>query len=115
MVVIKSGKDPQGKDKIPKTWIPLKDMKESHSLEITEFAMAHRLNNKLPAFNWWVGHTLKKRSSIIASIKTRMAKTTQILSMPRNRGHSAKSWFFPTYDTVLIKRRKKTQIVILYN
>ena len=76
-----SGKDPQGKDKIPKTWIPLKDMKESHSLEITEFAMAHRLNNKLPAFNWWVGHTLKKRSSIIASIKTRMAKTTQILSM----------------------------------
>ena len=40
-----------------------------------EFAVARRID-KLPAFAWWVKHTLKKRNASIASIKTRIAKTT---------------------------------------
>ena len=75
LVAINSGKDPKGGDRITKEWIPLKEMKQSYPLETAEFAVAQRID-KLPAFAWWVKHTLKKRNAIIASIKARIAKTT---------------------------------------
>ena len=54
-------------------WIPLKDLKESHPIQVAEYA----INNKLvlePAFAWWVPHTLKKRNAIISKVKTRYWK-----------------------------------------
>ena len=30
----------------------------------------------MPAFKWWVSHTLKKRDAIIASVRKRIAQTT---------------------------------------
>ena len=40
------------KDKT-ETWIPLRIMKESHPVEVAEFARAKRIDPK-PAFSWWV-------------------------------------------------------------
>ena len=53
--------------------LPLKDMKETYPMETAEFAINHGIN-KLPAFNWWIPHTLKKRDRIIAAVRHRMVK-----------------------------------------
>ena len=39
------------------TWVPLKDMKESHPLEVADFAKARGITDE-PAFSWWVPYTL---------------------------------------------------------
>ena len=65
----------QDGDRIKKTWLPLKEMKESHPIETAEFAKARGIDRK-PAFRWWVNYTLKKRDAIIASVKSRLKKST---------------------------------------
>ena len=40
-----------------KTQILLKDIKESHPIEVVEYAMAHGIRDD-PAFAWWVIYTL---------------------------------------------------------
>jgi hypothetical protein len=57
-----------------RTWVPLKDMKESHPVETAEYVCAKRID-KEPAFIWWVPYTLCKRDRIIASVKSRIRKT----------------------------------------
>ena len=57
------------------TWIPLKDMKESHPCETAEFAKARSIADE-PAFAWWVPYTLRKRDVILSKIKTRIRRTT---------------------------------------
>ena len=76
LVAIKDGTNlDDGTKKVSKSRIPLKDMKESHPIEVTEFAVATGVDN-MPAFCWWVNHVLKKRDTIIASIKARVKKNT---------------------------------------
>eukprot|EP00980_Cylindrotheca_fusiformis_P024074 scaffold11509_cov88-Cylindrotheca_fusiformis.AAC.1 len=58
------------------TWIPLKDMKESHPVETAEFARARGID-KEPAFAWWVPYTLRKRDIILSKIKSRIRKTNR--------------------------------------
>ena len=41
------------------TWAPLKDVKESHPVEVAEFAKARGTADEL-AFAWWVPHALRK-------------------------------------------------------
>lgn len=42
-------------------WVPLKeDLKESHPIEVAEYALANKILDE-PAFNWWAWHVLKKR------------------------------------------------------
>ena len=53
LVALKSEKNPDGTDKTPKSWIPLKELKESHPLEVTEFTVANGVD-QMPAFKWWV-------------------------------------------------------------
>ena len=62
------------KDK-SESWIKLADMKESHPVEVAEYARARGFD-KEPAFEWWVPHTLKKRQVILAALKKRIRKTT---------------------------------------
>ena len=62
------------KDK-SESWIKLADMKESHPVEVSEYARARGID-KGPAFEWWVPHTLKKRQVILAALKKRTRKTT---------------------------------------
>ena len=41
------------------TWVPLKHLKESNPVEVTEFARARGTDNE-PAFAWWMPHTLRQ-------------------------------------------------------
>ena len=56
------------------SWIKLADMKESHPVEVAEYANARDID-KEPAFEWWVTHTLKMRQVILAALKKRIRKT----------------------------------------
>ena len=51
------------------------DMKESHPVEVAEYASARGID-KEPAFQCWVPHTLKKRRVILSALKKRIWKTT---------------------------------------
>ena len=56
-------------------WVPLADMKESHPVEVAEFAVARGIDRK-PAFAWWVPYTLQKRDIIISKVKAQIKKAT---------------------------------------
>jgi hypothetical protein len=73
------------------TWVPLKDLKESHPIEVSEFAKARGIDDE-PAFAWWVPYTLRKRDIIISAIKTRIRKTTHKygIEIPNNIQHANK-------------------------
>jgi hypothetical protein len=51
------------------SWIHLKDMKESHPVEVVEFAKCQGITDE-PAFAWWVPYTLRKRDVILSAIKS---------------------------------------------
>ncbi len=55
------------------SWEKLSDAKESHSLQMAEYAIAMGVDHE-PGFNWWVPHMLKKRDAIIALVKKHIAK-----------------------------------------
>lgn len=57
------------------SWIALKDLKESHPIDVAEFTMAHGIE-KEPAFAWWVPYTLQKRNIILSKVKACIQKTT---------------------------------------
>ena len=57
------------------SWVHLKDMKESHPVEVAEFARARGIADE-PAFCWWVPYTLRKRDVILSAVKSRIRKTT---------------------------------------
>lgn len=71
------------------TWIPLKDMKESHPVEVAEFARARDIADE-PAFAWWVPYTLRKREVILSKIKARIRKTNRKygIEIPTNVEHA---------------------------
>jgi hypothetical protein len=52
------------------TWESLKDLKESHPLEMAEYAVAQDIQHE-PAFNWWVPQVLRLRARIISLVKRR--------------------------------------------
>ena len=66
-------------------------MKESHPLEVAEFAVANGVNQML-AFKWWVPHMLKKRDDIIALVRKRIAQTTHKygIEIPTKWNHDVK-------------------------
>ena len=57
------------------SWINLKDLKESHPVDVAEFAKARNIDDEA-AFAWWVPYTIRKRDVIISAIKCRARKTT---------------------------------------
>ena len=71
------------------TWIPLKDLKESHPVELADYARARNID-KEPAFAWWIPYTLRKRDVIISSMKARVCKVTHKygIELPRDVGHA---------------------------
>ena len=50
------------------SWQKLSDLKESHPLQVAEFALAVNIADE-PAFNWRVSWVLKKRDWIISLVK----------------------------------------------
>ena len=57
------------------SWIHLKDLKESHPVELAEYAKSRDIADEA-AFAWWVPYTLRKRDVIISAVKSRIRKTT---------------------------------------
>eukprot|EP00804_Cyclotella_cryptica_P020326 CCRYP_014066-RA/>CCRYP_014066-RA protein AED:0.16 eAED:0.16 QI:0/0/0/1/1/1/3/0/747 len=55
------------------SWQKLSDLKESHPLQVAEFAFAAQIADE-PAFNWWVSWVLKKRDRIVSLVKRRSAR-----------------------------------------
>ena len=53
------------------SWLRLADLKESHPIEVAEYAVIHGLQEE-PAFAWWVPQTLSDRNRIIAAVKRRV-------------------------------------------
>ena len=64
-------------------------MKESHPVEVAEYAKA-RCIDKEPAFKWWVPHTLKTRQVILAALKKRIRKATHMygIEIPTSVEHA---------------------------
>ena len=67
----------------------MKDLKESHPVELADYARARNIDKK-PAFAWWVPYTLRKRDVIISSMKARVRKVTHKygIELPRDVGHA---------------------------
>ena len=57
------------------TWESLASLKELNPIQVTEYAIAIRINTE-PAFHWWVPYILKTRNRLIARVKTRYHKRT---------------------------------------
>ena len=66
-------------------WVPLKLMKENYPVKMAEYAKGNQLEDE-PAFQWWVSYTLRKRNTIISSIKVRLRKNLikYGIKVPRN-------------------------------
>jgi Reverse transcriptase (RNA-dependent DNA polymerase) len=67
-------------------WIPLKDLKESHPLQVAEYAVCNQLE-KEPAFAYWVRQVLRRRDRIIKKVKASVAfsKSTKFgIRVPRS-------------------------------
>ena len=55
-------------------WVPLRIMKLNYPIEIAEYAVSREISDE-PAFCWWVPFTLRKRDTIVSSIRARIAKS----------------------------------------
>jgi hypothetical protein len=80
-------------------WLPLKDLKESYPVQVTEYAVTNKIAEQ-PAFAWWLPYIHRKRERIIQKVKTWYWKCThkyrvelpksvkQALVIDRNMGTS---------------------------
>ena len=55
------------------SWVPLKEIKENHSIELAEYAKHNSISHE-PALAWWVPRVLKKRDQIISKVMSRTNK-----------------------------------------
>ena len=46
------------------SWVLLKDLKASNSIEVADYAVANNIEEEL-VFKWWVKDTLRNRDRII--------------------------------------------------
>ena len=52
------------------SWIPLKDLKASNPVELSEYAAGNRLDVD-PAFKWWMRDVLRRCNRIIAKVNAK--------------------------------------------
>ena len=57
------------------TWIPLKDLKKSNPIELAEYVLSRKMQDK-PAFRWWVKDVIRKRDNFIGKVKSWYWKNT---------------------------------------
>lgn len=46
------------------TWVPLKDLKESHPIQIAEYAIGNKIDSE-PGLSWWVHDVLHIKDRIL--------------------------------------------------
>jgi hypothetical protein len=70
-------------------WITLKELKESHPVQVAEYVTAKGIA-KEPAFSWWVPYTLKKLEAIVSAVKSHLKHTSHKYSVevPRSFDHA---------------------------
>ena len=51
------------------TWVPLKYMKETYPVQVSEYDVLTLIQEE-PAFAFWVPHLLRKRNRIVAKVKS---------------------------------------------
>ena len=56
-------------------WVSLKYLKESNPIEVAEYVTARNILEE-PSFAWWVPYTLLKREKMIASVNSRVRKSS---------------------------------------
>jgi hypothetical protein len=76
------------------TWESLKDLKESHPLEMAEYAITQGIDHE-PAFNCWVPQVLRLQKCIISLVKKRkmsyLKKNTKFgIEVPASVDHALK-------------------------
>ena len=57
------------------SWIPLKYLKASNPVELSEYALSNYIEDE-PAFKFWVKGVLRKRDQIVSKVKTKCCETT---------------------------------------
>jgi len=74
---------------LSKTWVPLNVFKNNEPLLLAEYAKTMGIDTE-PAFNWWVSHTLRKKSRLLSKLKTLYHKTNLKfgLEVPRSIAHA---------------------------
>lgn len=55
------------------TWVPLRNIKDSHPVEVAEYAVANKIASE-PAFSWWVRHALRQRDRVIKAVRKAKSK-----------------------------------------
>ena len=70
-------------------WIPLRLLKKSYPVDVADFAKSRNIHEE-PAFYWWVPFTLRKRNSIVSSMKTNVKKITHKygIEIPTSPAHA---------------------------
>ena len=53
--------------KFLKSWVNLKDWKESNTVDVADYVTACGIEQE-PAFAWWVTYTLRKRDIIVSAV-----------------------------------------------
>lgn len=61
-------------------WLALKDLKHAYPVELADYAMGNKIQDK-PAFAWWVPYTLKKCQRIISNLKTKYGDQSEKYSI----------------------------------
>eukprot|EP00590_Aulacoseira_subarctica_P011644 CAMPEP_0172424146 /NCGR_PEP_ID=MMETSP1064-20121228/21716_1 /TAXON_ID=202472 /ORGANISM="Aulacoseira subarctica , Strain CCAP 1002/5" /LENGTH=1711 /DNA_ID=CAMNT_0013165931 /DNA_START=811 /DNA_END=5943 /DNA_ORIENTATION=- len=56
------------------SWLTLKDLKNSNSVDVAEYAKANRIDQE-PAFDWWIHDVLKRRDRLIKMAHSHRLKT----------------------------------------
>ena len=56
-------------------WISLKDMKESYTPQVAEYAVASHIDQE-SAFAWWVSHVIRKKEAIISKVTEGLFNST---------------------------------------
>jgi hypothetical protein len=56
-------------------WVPLKDLKDTHPIELAEYAVANKIADE-SAFAWWVSFCLNKWNRIINKVRSKYWRTT---------------------------------------
>ena len=56
-------------------WVPLKDLKQSNPVELSEYSVANEISDE-PDFSWWVKETFCCQGTIISKVKSKYFRTS---------------------------------------
>jgi len=62
------------------SWLPLKDVKQAYPLELTEYTLANKIQDK-PAFAWWALDILRQKNQMLSKLKSKYWRTSHKLGI----------------------------------